>query len=200
MQHEVAGFDAVLDILEKEEWRRTTLHANHAYLKDGLDKLGYNVEASKSQIIALEAGDIRQTTTLRDALGIARRVRSDLLPPATPEKRCIIRFTLNCGLTPPRARLHHRGLRRHSPGGGYGRVALDKAQGARSGQGRGAQGHGCGGGRGRAGRSALCLPGSGGLDGGRLHDWQVYREGGANVGRGPARDRAPAALDNHPAE
>ena len=99
MQHEVAGFDAVLDILEKEEWRRTTLHANHAYLKSGLDKLGYNVEASKSQIIALEAGDIRQTTTLRDALESRGVFGAIFFPPATPEKRCIIRFTLNCGLT-----------------------------------------------------------------------------------------------------
>jgi hypothetical protein len=30
MQHEVAGFSAVLDIFESEEWRRTRLHANHA--------------------------------------------------------------------------------------------------------------------------------------------------------------------------
>ena len=38
MQHEVAGFDAVLDILQREDWRRDKLHANHAYLKQGLDR------------------------------------------------------------------------------------------------------------------------------------------------------------------
>jgi CAI-1 autoinducer synthase len=54
MQHEVAGFSAVLDIFASEDWRRTHLNANHAYLKNGLDALGYNVEASKTQIIALE--------------------------------------------------------------------------------------------------------------------------------------------------
>ncbi len=99
MQHEVAGYDAVLDILESEGWRRTALHANHAYLKAGLDKLGYNVEASKTQIIALEAGDIRQTTTLRDALETRGVFGAIFFPPATPEKRCLIRFTLNCGLS-----------------------------------------------------------------------------------------------------
>jgi CAI-1 autoinducer synthase len=99
MQHEVAGFDAVLDILENEDWRRTNLHANHAYLRAGLDKLGYNVEASKSQIIALEAGDIRQTTTLRDALESRGIFGAIFFPPATPEKRCLIRFTLTCGLS-----------------------------------------------------------------------------------------------------
>jgi 7-keto-8-aminopelargonate synthetase-like enzyme len=50
----LAGFSAVLDIFASEDWRRTHLNANHAYLKNGLDALGYNVEASKTQIIALE--------------------------------------------------------------------------------------------------------------------------------------------------
>ena len=99
MQHEVAGFDAVLDIFETEEWRRDKLHANHAYLKQGLDTLGYNVSASKAQIIGLEAGDIRQTTALRDALEKRGVFGAIFFPPATPDKRCIIRFTVNCGLS-----------------------------------------------------------------------------------------------------
>ena len=196
MQHEVAGFDAVLDILEKEEWRRTTLHANHAYLKTGLDKLGYNVEASKSQIIALEAGDIRQTTTLRDALESRGVFGAIFFPPATPEKRCIIRFTLNCGLT--RRELDYiievcDDIRLEvgmAEWRSTKRKALDQAKAAAA--------KATGGTLPVAEQPALSV--SGGLSGGRLHDWQVYREGGANVGRGPARDRAPAPLDNHPAE
>lgn len=99
MQHEVAGFDAVLDIFENDDWRRVKLKANHAYLKAGLDALGYNVDASKMQIIALEAGDIRQTIVLRDALESRGVYGAIFFPPATPEKRCLIRFTVNCGLT-----------------------------------------------------------------------------------------------------
>ena len=99
MQHEVAGFDAVLDIFEREDWRRDKLHANHAYLKQGLDALGYNVSASKAQIIGLEPGDIRQATTLRDALEKRGVFGAIFFPPATPDKRCIIRFTVNCGLS-----------------------------------------------------------------------------------------------------
>lgn len=99
MQHEVAGFDAVLDIFENDDWRRVKLKANHAYLKAGLDALGYNVDASKAQIIALEAGDIRQTIVLRDALESRGVYGAIFFPPATPEKRCLIRFTANCGLT-----------------------------------------------------------------------------------------------------
>ncbi|CAN1723284.1 CAI-1 autoinducer synthase [Hyphomicrobium sp. 1Nfss2.1] len=99
MQHEVAGFDAVLDVFQTEYWRRDKLHANHAYLREGLDALGYNVAASKAQIIALEPGDIRQTTHLRDALEKRGVFGAIFFPPATPEKRCLIRFTVNCGLS-----------------------------------------------------------------------------------------------------
>jgi CAI-1 autoinducer synthase len=99
MQHEIAGFSAVLDVFQGEAWRRDKLHANHAYLKQGLDALGYNVSASKTQIIALEAGDIRQTTQLRDALEKRGVFGAIFFPPATPDKRCLIRFTLNCGLS-----------------------------------------------------------------------------------------------------
>jgi CAI-1 autoinducer synthase len=187
MQHEVAGFSAVLDIFESEEWRRTRLHANHAYLKNGLDALGYNVEASKAQIIALEAGDIRQTTTLRDALESRGVFGAIFFPPATPEKRCLVRFTLNCALG--RAELDRvidvcadireevgmaewRSTRRKKTSAATG-TAVPKQSGASS---RG-----------------------GVLDGGRNHR-QLDREGGADVYLGPARDRAAAAFNNHPAK
>ncbi len=190
MQHEVAGFDAVLDILENEEWRRTYLHANHAYLKAGLDNLGYNVEASKSQIIALEAGDIRQTTTLRDALESRGVFGAIFFPPATPEKRCIIRFTLNCGLS---RRELDRIIEvcadiRQEVGMAEWRSTLRKASNAAK---NAANPH-------HAAQQAALSDGSF-LDS-RRHDWQFYGEGGSSVRLGTARDRAPAALDNHPAE
>jgi len=188
MQHEVAGYDAVLDILENEEWRRTNLHANHAYLRQGLDKLGYNVEASKSQIIALEAGDIRQTTTLRDALESRGVFGAIFFPPATPEKRCLIRFTLNCGLG--RRELDRIievcGEIREEVGmaewRSTRRKASDLAKNAES-------------------RHAEPLRPL--LDGGRLvddrrQDWQLDNEGGADSYLGSARDRPAASLDNHP--
>ncbi len=186
MQHEVAGFDAVLDILEHEEWRRIALHANHAYLKDGLDKLGYNVAASKAQIIGLEAGDIRQTTALRDALESRGVFGAIFFPPATPEKRCLVRLTLNCGLG--RNELDRiievcadireevgmaqwRSTRRKvsSPAKGPPAPAPQPA----------------------SGRDAL-------IDG--LNDWQRYRERSSNVYQRAARDVSAAALHNHSAE
>jgi CAI-1 autoinducer synthase len=191
MQHEVAGFDAVLDILETEEWRRTNLHANHAYLKAGLDKLGYNVEASKSQIIALEAGDIRQTTKLRDALEARGVFGAIFFPPATPEKRCLIRFTLNCGLS--RGELDRIiavcSDIREEVGMANWRSTQRKKAGSPT-----LATQQAGGGDGQSG-----LSGPSGVDGGR-HDWKLYREGGSGAGLGSATDRATTALDDHPAE
>lgn len=99
LAHEVAGYNAALDIFGSEPWRQRLLHSNHHYLTQGLKELGYNVELSKSQIIALEAGEILETIKLRDALESRDVFGAIFLPPATPTKRCIIRFTVNCGLT-----------------------------------------------------------------------------------------------------
>jgi CAI-1 autoinducer synthase len=187
MQHEVAGFDAVLDILENEEWRRVSLHDNHAYLKAGLDRLGYNVEASKTQIIALEAGDIRQTTTLRDALEARGVFGAIFFPPATPEKRCLIRFTLNCGLS--RAELD-RIIEvcdeiRDEVGMAEWRSTRRKASMKSSNDAASAPPEGL---------SPRCLI----ID--RLNHWQLDRERRADVYLGSARDRSAATLDNHPAK
>ena len=187
MQHEVAGFDAVLDIFRDEGWRRDALHANHAYLSAGLDGLGYNVEASKTQIIALEAGDIRQTTQLRDALESRGVFGAIFFPPATPEKRCLIRFTVNCGLS---RRELDRIIEvcaeiRDEVGMAEWRSTRRKAVDA-----------------GKSTGTAANEPASAGRRGtnGMRHDWQLYDEGGSRVSPGLAGDCAATAFNNHPAE
>lgn len=99
LPHEVAGYDAVLDILEREDWRRHRLHRNHAYLRTRIEALGYNVENSDSQILSLEPGETRLLLILRDALESRGVFGSVFYPPATPDRRCLMRFTLNCNLT-----------------------------------------------------------------------------------------------------
>lgn len=99
LNHEVAGYNAALDIFASEPWRRQRLHANHQRLWAGLDALGYNIDSSRAQIIALDGGDIQQTTRLRDALEQRDVFGAIFMPPATPAKRCILRFTVNCGLS-----------------------------------------------------------------------------------------------------
>ncbi len=192
MQHEVAGFDAVLDILQREDWRRDKLHANHTYLRQGLDALGYNVAASKTQIIAIEPGDIRQTTIFRDALEKRGVFGAIFFPPATPDKRCIIRFTVNCGLS--RHELDRiievcgeireevgmaewRSTKRKFAGGaGTVQATKQREKAAAS----------------HLGRSRV------------LNSWlnhrKLNRERGSDVDLGTARDRASGTLDNHPAK
>ena len=99
LPYEVAGYNAALDIFEREPWRQQALKKNHRQLLSKLDALGYNVSSSKAQIIALEVGDIQETTRLRDALESRGVFGSIFMPPATPEKRCLMRFTVNCELT-----------------------------------------------------------------------------------------------------
>ena len=99
LAHEVAGYDAALDIFANEPSRQRILHSNHRYLTQGLDELGYNVDLCKSQIIALEAGEILDTVKLRDALEKRDVFGAIFFPPATATKRSLIRFTVNCGLT-----------------------------------------------------------------------------------------------------
>jgi CAI-1 autoinducer synthase len=193
MQHEVAGFSAVLDIFKREDWRRDKLHANHAYLKAGLDALGYNVGASKAQIIALEPGDIRQTTTLRDALEKRGVFGAIFFPPATPDKRCIIRFTVNCGLT--RGELDRIievcGEIRDEVGMAEWRSTRRKAASASKAV--------AAAGRPRTRHDEVKSSRSG-IFRGWLHGRQLDGEAGADVHLRPARDRAAGALDNHPAE
>ncbi len=191
MQHEVAGFDAVLDIFEKEDWRRDKLHANHAYLKQGLDALGYNVSASKAQIIGLESGDIGQATILRDALEKRGVFGAIFFPPATPDKRCIIRFTVNCGLS--RRELDRiiavcgeireevgmaewRSTKRKLAGGaGTAQIAKKQAKS-----------------NSRLGRSRVLNS--------WLHRRKLNGEAGPDTDLRPARNRPARAFNNHPAE
>ncbi len=99
LPYEIAGYNAALDIFRDEPWRQRQLKVNHEFLHRNLSTLGYNVSASKAQIIALEVGDIQETTRLRDALESRGVFGSIFMPPATPEKRCLMRFTVNCELT-----------------------------------------------------------------------------------------------------
>lgn len=99
LPHEVAGLGATLDAIREEGWRRQQLHAHAAYLRQRLDELGYNLNDSQSQIIALEAGSERQTIVLRDALEARGIFGSVFCAPATPKNRALIRLSVNSALT-----------------------------------------------------------------------------------------------------
>lgn len=99
LPHEVAALAATLDVIRDADSRRERLHANAAYLRHHLDALGYNVDASQSQIIALEAGPEWQTMRLRDALEARGVFGSVFCAPATATNRSLIRLSVNAMLT-----------------------------------------------------------------------------------------------------
>lgn len=99
LPYEVAGLDATLEVIRSENWRRTQLHANADYLRGELEELGYNLNNSESQIIALESGTEQQTIILRDALELRGIFGSVFCAPATPKNRALMRLSINCNLT-----------------------------------------------------------------------------------------------------
>lgn len=103
--YEVAGFNAALDIIEAEPWRAEKLHTNHRFLRTGLLALGYDVCESDSQIISIVTGTLENTVTFRRFLDEHGLLGSVFCPPATPENRMLLRFTLNASLDTDA--LHH---------------------------------------------------------------------------------------------
>ncbi len=99
LPHEVAGLAATLDVIRDESWRRDALRKNSAYVRDGLDRLGYNLNGSCTQIISLESGTEQQTIVLRDALEKRGIFGSVFCAPATPKNRAMVRLSLHSALS-----------------------------------------------------------------------------------------------------
>ena len=102
---EIQRLDAVRQSISVADARRRRLQVNATYLREGLDALGYNVDASKSQILALEPGEEWRTIALRNALETRGVFGSVFCAPATPKPGSLIRFTVNSELS--REQLDH---------------------------------------------------------------------------------------------
>ncbi|HET8700300.1 MAG TPA: alpha-hydroxyketone-type quorum-sensing autoinducer synthase, partial [Nitrococcus sp.] len=98
LPHEVAGLQAALQVIRREDWRRQRLHGNAQYLRDELNRLGYNLE-SRSQIIGLESGPEQRTIVLRDALESRGIFGSVFCAPATPANRSLMRLSVHATLS-----------------------------------------------------------------------------------------------------
>ena len=96
--HEVAGLVATLKVVQEEDWRRQQLWYNTRYLRRGLRRLGYAVDQSTSQIIALQSGNDAQTRALRDALEDRDVFGAVFCAPATPRNHGVIRLSVNARL------------------------------------------------------------------------------------------------------
>ena len=98
LQHEVAGLAATLKVIQEEDWRRERLWYNTRYLRQGLQKLGFAVDQSTSQIIALHSGSDAQTRALRNALEEHEVFGAVFCAPATPKNHGIVRLSVNARL------------------------------------------------------------------------------------------------------
>ncbi|HET7314076.1 alpha-hydroxyketone-type quorum-sensing autoinducer synthase [Salinisphaera sp.] len=96
---DIAALDKTLDLIKSADEQRQRLFENTTYLRDHLAALGYNVDISKAQIIALEAGPEHHTIVLRDALEANGVFGSVFCAPATAANRSLIRLSINAGLT-----------------------------------------------------------------------------------------------------
>lgn len=98
LPHEIAGIDATIGVIEHETWRRTKLASNAHYLRTQLTQLGYNLNGSVSQIVALESGTEERTIVLRDALESRGIFGSVFCAPATAQNRALMRLSVHASL------------------------------------------------------------------------------------------------------
>jgi 7-keto-8-aminopelargonate synthetase-like enzyme/predicted RND superfamily exporter protein len=98
LQHEVAGLAATLKVVQEEDWRRQRLWHNTRHLRQGLRRLGYAVDQTTSQIVALQSGSEPQTRALRNALEEYGIFGAVFAAPATPKNHGIVRLSVNARL------------------------------------------------------------------------------------------------------
>lgn len=99
LEHELAWFDAALDLIAQADARRAALKHTTRVVRAGLTELGYNVSDGSEQIIALEAGPEPKTLALRKALEKRGVYGAVFCAPATAKNRSLVRLTLNSGIT-----------------------------------------------------------------------------------------------------
>ncbi|MBV9775186.1 MAG: aminotransferase class I/II-fold pyridoxal phosphate-dependent enzyme [Gemmatimonadetes bacterium] len=90
----VATVLACLDVMEREPERRTHLWDNAAYLRNGLQSLGFDTAESETPIIPVSTGHMEHTFVFWKALFDAGVFTNPVLPPAVPESACRLRTSV----------------------------------------------------------------------------------------------------------
>jgi 8-amino-7-oxononanoate synthase len=90
----VATVLACLDVIEQEPERRERLWDNAAYLREGLQSLGFDTVTSETPIIPVVTGSMERTFTFWRALFDAGVFTNPVLPPAVPESSCRLRTSV----------------------------------------------------------------------------------------------------------
>ncbi|HET7274940.1 MAG TPA: aminotransferase class I/II-fold pyridoxal phosphate-dependent enzyme [Longimicrobiaceae bacterium] len=90
----IATVLACLDVMEREPERQTRLWENAAYLREGLQSLGFDTVNSVTPIIPVVTGEIERTFGFWRALFDAGVFTNPVLPPAVPESSCRLRTSV----------------------------------------------------------------------------------------------------------
>jgi 8-amino-7-oxononanoate synthase len=90
----VAAVRAALRIMKQEPDRIERLWANTAKMKQGLEQLGFNTGKSETPIIPLRTGDMISTFNAVIKLQDEGVFVNPIVPPAVPERDCLLRISL----------------------------------------------------------------------------------------------------------
>ncbi len=90
----VATVLACIDILEREPERRTDLWEKTAYLRSGLQALGFDTVTSETPIIPVVTGNMERTFAFWRSLFDSGVFTNPVLPPAVPESSCRLRTSV----------------------------------------------------------------------------------------------------------
>lgn len=99
MPLDIAAIRAAHRLITTDDWRRERLWRITRHIRSELDALGYPVRIGSEQIVAFEIGTEPEVMYMRDELERAGIFGSIFCPPATGNKRSLIRFSLNAGLS-----------------------------------------------------------------------------------------------------
>ncbi|MFD6181870.1 alpha-hydroxyketone-type quorum-sensing autoinducer synthase [Streptomyces goshikiensis] len=99
LPHDIAGLAETLAVVREDTWRRPRLQEVATRIREELTTAGLDLSGSRSHILALVAGDERQTMALRDNLEQHGVFGSVFCPPATPRTRSLVRLSLHTALT-----------------------------------------------------------------------------------------------------
>ncbi len=95
----VASTRAALDIIQTTPALREQLWANAHYLYDGLASLGYELSPEVSPVIAINVGLPENALTLWKKLFDRGIYVNLVMPPATPNSRCLLRCSVSAAHT-----------------------------------------------------------------------------------------------------
>ncbi len=90
---------ASLELVKKEQWRREKLNELIHYFKIEANKIGLYLKSSDTPIQAILMKDIEQATTVSHNLRDKGYLLYAMRPPTVPEKKSLLRVTLNVSHT-----------------------------------------------------------------------------------------------------